>query len=166
MHPTPRLRVLSDRISRVLVFVYFYRGLSGIMEERLTRRIYIEILRCHTIILHLEESRSHGNERETGRARGQGARPPLLGAHPGLGANQNQTLGSCSTDLKDQGKPCDQCRFDPTAQIHLRRLYKQGLSTLGGERRNHYERKPSKLGFRTSLPQRIRISYSLNLQVL
>jgi len=76
MQPTSRLRVLSDRIPRVLVFVYFCRGLSGIMEERLTHRVYIEILTCRAIILHLEESRSHGNERETGRARGQGARPP------------------------------------------------------------------------------------------
>ena len=76
MQSTSRLRVLSDRIPQVLVFVYFYRGLSGNMEERPTRRVYIEILMCRAIILHLEESRSHGNERETGRARGQGARPP------------------------------------------------------------------------------------------
>ena len=81
MQPTPRLRVLSDRIPRVLVFVYFYRGLSGIMEERPTRQVYIEILTCHIIIQHLEESRSHENERETERARGQGARPPPLGAY-------------------------------------------------------------------------------------
>jgi len=46
------------------------------MEERPTRRVYIEILTCRAIILHLEDSRSHGNERETGQARGQGARPP------------------------------------------------------------------------------------------
>jgi len=100
MQPTPRLRILSDRIPRVLVFVYFCRGLSGNMEERPTCRVYIEILTCRAIILHLEESRSHGNERETGRARGQGARPSL-------GANQLQLRGSCSTNLKDQGKPCD-----------------------------------------------------------
>ena len=54
------------------------------------------------------------------------------GARPGLGANHNQSPRSCSTDLKDQGKPCDQCRFDPTAQIHLKGLYNQGLSTPGG----------------------------------
>ena len=76
MQPTSRLRVLSDRIPRVLVFVYFCRGLLGIMEERPTHRVYIEILTCRAIILHLEESKSHGNKRETGRARGQGARPP------------------------------------------------------------------------------------------
>jgi len=44
MQSTPRLRVLSHRIPQVLVFVYFYRGLSGIMEERPTRQVYIEII--------------------------------------------------------------------------------------------------------------------------
>ena len=110
------------------MFVYFCRGLSENMERRPTCHVYNEIITCCAIFLNLEESRSHGNERETGRARGQGARPPPLGACPGLGANQVQLHGLCSTDLKDQGKPCDQCRFDPTAQIHLRGLYKQGLS--------------------------------------
>jgi len=135
MQPTPRLRVLSDRIPWVLVFVYFYRGLSGNMERRPTCHVYNEIITCRAILLNLEESRSHGNQWETGRARGQGARPPPLGACSGLGANHNQSHGLCSTDLKDQGKPCDQCRFDPTAQIHLKGLYKQGLSTPGGERK-------------------------------
>ena len=64
MQLTPRLMVLSDRIPRVLMFVYFCRGLSGNMEERPTRRVYIEILTCVPILYHLEESRSHGNERE------------------------------------------------------------------------------------------------------
>jgi len=76
MQPTPRLWVLSHRIPRVLVFVYFCRGLSGNMEERPTRHVYIEILMCAPIFYHLEESRSHGNEREAERTRGQGARPP------------------------------------------------------------------------------------------
>jgi len=75
MQPTPRLRVLSDRIPRVLVFVCFYRGLSGNTEERPTRRVYIEILTCRTILYHLEDSRSHGNEAEAERAQGQGTRP-------------------------------------------------------------------------------------------
>ena len=79
MQPTPILRVLFYRIPRVLVFVYFCRGLSGNMEERPTRRVYIEILTYRAIFYHLEDSRSHGNERETERARGQGARPPPLG---------------------------------------------------------------------------------------
>jgi len=76
MQPTSRLWILSDIIPRVLVFVYFCRGLSGNMEERPTCRVYIEILACCAIFYHLEDSRSHGNEREAERARGQSARPP------------------------------------------------------------------------------------------
>ena len=140
MHQTSRIRVLSDKIPRALVFIYFCRGLLENMERRPTCHVYNEIITCRAIFLNLEESRSHGNERETGRARGQGTRPPSLGARPGLRANQNQTLGSCFTDLKDQGKLCDQCRFDPTAQIQLKGLYNQGLSIPEGERRNHYQR--------------------------
>ena len=118
MQPTPRLRVLSHRIPWVLVFVYFYRGLSGNMEERPICRVYIEILTCHAIFYHLEDSRSHGNEREAERGRGQGA-PPTYST------NHAPSRGLCSTDLKDQGEPFNQCRFDPTAQIHLWGLYKQ-----------------------------------------
>ena len=103
MKSTSRLRVLSDRIPRVLVFVYFCRRLSGNTEERPTCHVYIEIFTSHAIILHLEESRSHGNERETGRARGQGARPNPLGARPVLESNQNSLWGLRSTNLKDQG---------------------------------------------------------------
>jgi len=125
MRPTPILRVLSHRILRVLLFVYFCRGLSRNMEERPTRRVYIEILTCRAIFYHLEDSRSDGNIRETERAQGQGARPPPLGARPGISTNHDQSRRLCSTDLKDQGEPFNQCRFDPTAQIHLRGLYKQ-----------------------------------------
>ena len=82
MQPTPRLRVLVDRILRVLVFVYFCRGLSGNMEERPTHRDYIEILTCRAIILRLEDFRSHGKEAEAERGQRQGARPPTLGARP------------------------------------------------------------------------------------
>jgi len=103
MQPTPRLRVLSDRIPRVLVFAYFCRGLSGNMEERPTCRVYIEILTCRAILRHLEDSRSHGNEQEGERARGQGARPPPLGARPDLDSIQNSLRGLSSIDLKDQG---------------------------------------------------------------
>ena len=101
MHPTPRLRVLCDRIPRVLVLVYFCRGLFGNMEERPTRRVYIEILTCRIIFYHLKDSRSHENEWEAERARGQGARPPPLGACPATGTNQVPSRGLCSTDLKD-----------------------------------------------------------------
>jgi hypothetical protein len=82
MQPTPRLRVLFDRIPRVLVFVYFCRGLSGNTEERPTRWVYIDLLTCCAIFYHLEDSRSHGTEAEAERAQAQGARPPLLGARP------------------------------------------------------------------------------------
>jgi len=75
MEPTPRLRILSDIIPRVLVFVYFCRGLSGNTEERPTRRVYIEILTCRAIFYHLEDSRSHGTEAE---ARGLRDRAPAL----------------------------------------------------------------------------------------
>jgi len=64
------------------------------MEERPTRRVYIEIITCCAIFANLEESRSHRNEREAERARGQGARP-------GSVANQAESRGSCSTDLED-----------------------------------------------------------------
>jgi len=77
MHQTSRIRVLSDRIPRALVFIYFCRGLSENMERRPTCHVYNEIITCHAIFLNLEESISHGNERETDRARGQHARPPL-----------------------------------------------------------------------------------------
>ena len=99
--PPRGLRVLFDRIPQILVFVYFCRGLSGNMEERPTRRVYIKILTCCAIIQHLEKSRSHGNEQETERTQGQSTRPPPLGARPGLRANQLPPRGSCSTDLRD-----------------------------------------------------------------
>jgi len=103
MQPTPRLRVLSDRIPRVLVFVYFCKRLSGNTEERPTRRVYIEILTCRAIFYHLENSRSHGNEAEAERGLAQGARPRDQGAYPPMIPNQSPPRGSCSTDLKDQG---------------------------------------------------------------
>ena len=102
MKSTSRLRVLSDRIPRVLVFVYFCRALSGNTEERQTRRDYIEILTCRAIILHLEDSRSHRKEAEAERGQRQGARPPALGARHDLEPNQDSFSREISTDLKDQ----------------------------------------------------------------
>jgi len=84
---------------------------------------YIEILMCAPIFHQLEESRSHTNEWEAERAQPQGARPPLL-------TNQHECRGLCSTASKDQGKPFNQGLFDPTAHVHLRGLYKQGLWPL------------------------------------
>ena len=124
MQPTPRLRVLSDRIPRVLVFVYFCRGLSGNMEERPTRRVYIEILTCRTIIYHLEDSRSHGKEAEPERGQAQGARPEDLGARPLLDCFQDSLRSGCSTDLLDQEKHSTTSSIDP--KTHIRGgLYKE-----------------------------------------
>ena len=102
MKSTSRLRVLSDKTPRVLVFVYFCRGLSGNKEQRPTRRDYVKILTCRAIILHLEDSRSHETEAEANRGQRQGARPVLLGARPPPVANHAQSRGLCSTELKDQ----------------------------------------------------------------
>jgi len=85
------------------VFVYFCRGLSGNTKVRPTRLVYIEILTCHAIILHLEDSRSHGNEAEAERGLAQGARPRDQGARPPLESNQDSLSGLRSTDLEDQG---------------------------------------------------------------
>jgi len=71
------------------------------MEERPKCRVYIEILTCTAIIQHLEESKSHGNEREAELAQGQGTCPPPLGARPGMRANHGPPHGSCSTELRD-----------------------------------------------------------------
>ena len=90
------------------------------MEEWATHRVYIEILMCRAIFYHLEDSRSHGNEREAERAWGQGARPATE-------TNQVPSRRLCSTDLKDQGEPFNQCRFDLMAHVHLRGLYKHPM---------------------------------------
>ena len=103
MKSTSRLRVLSDRIPRVLVFVYFCRGLSGNKEERPTCQDYIEISTHRAIFYHLEDSRSLGKKAEAERGQAQGARPEDLGARPLLDANQDSFRTRCSTDLMDQG---------------------------------------------------------------
>jgi len=103
MKSTSRLRVLSDKIPRVLMFVYFCWGLSGNTEERPTRQDYIEISMCRTIILHLEDSRSHETEAEAERGQALGARPVALGARPLLESKQDSVSGKISIDLKDQG---------------------------------------------------------------
>jgi len=103
MQTTPRIWVWSDRIPRVLLFIYFCRGLSGNKEEKPTCRDYIEILTHRAIFYYLEDSRSHGNDAETERGLSQGARPRDQGARPPLESNQDSLHGSRSTDLKDQG---------------------------------------------------------------
>ena len=103
MKSTSRLRVLSDRIPQVLVFVYFCRGLLGNKEERPTCRDYIEISMHRVIFYHLEDSRSHGKKAEAERGQAQGARPEDLGARPPLEAFWDSLRTRRSTDLKDQG---------------------------------------------------------------
>jgi len=95
MKPTPRLRVLCDRIPRGLVFVYLYRGLSGNKEERPTCRDYIEISTHRAIFYHLEDSRTHGKKAEAERGQAQGARPDVDSVRDSLRTR-------CSTDLMDQ----------------------------------------------------------------
>ena len=77
------------------------------MEERSTRRVYIEILTCTAIIQHLEESTSHGNEAEAERGLAQGARPRDQGARPLVVPNQGPLRGLCPTDSKDRRKSRD-----------------------------------------------------------
>ena len=48
-------------------------------------------------------SRRLQKPREGDRGRGQGARPPPLGACPELESNQDPSRGLRSTDLTDQG---------------------------------------------------------------
>ena len=73
------------------------------MEERPTSQDYIEILTCHAIILHLEDSRSHGKEAEAERGQALGAHPVDLGALPPVELDQDSLSRLISTDLKDQG---------------------------------------------------------------
>ena len=73
------------------------------MEERPTCRDYIEISMCRAIILHLQDSRSHGKEAEAERSHALGARQVDLGARPLLDSNQDTLSGKITTDLKDQG---------------------------------------------------------------
>ena len=67
MKQTSRIRVLSDRIPRALVFIYFCRGLSQNMERRPTCHVYDEIITCRAIFFNLEDSRSHETEAEAKR---------------------------------------------------------------------------------------------------
>ena len=112
MKSTSRLRVLSDRIPRVLVLVYFCRGLSGNTDEMPTCRDYIEIS-THRAIFYHQDSKSHGKEAEAERGQAQGARPEDLGACPLLDANQDSPRTGCSTDLLDQGKHSTTSPTDP-----------------------------------------------------
>jgi len=97
---TPRLRVLSDRIPRVLVFVYFYRGVIRKYGEK-----------AHTSGLHrdINVPRNFLSSRglQKPRERSGGRTGPRPGRPPTFCAQSESFSGSCSTDLRDQGKPCD-----------------------------------------------------------
>jgi len=58
---------------------------------------------CRAIILHLEDSRSHGKKAEAERGQALGACPVDLDARPLLELDQDSLSGKISTDLKDQG---------------------------------------------------------------
>jgi len=136
MQPRPRLRVLSDRIPRVLLFVYFCRGLSGNTEERPTCRYYIEISTHRAIFYHLEDSRSHETEAEAKRGQDLGARPVSLGARPPAEPNQDSFSREISTDLLDQGKHSTTLPTDP--KTHRRGgLYKETPWSLEKTRNYH-----------------------------
>ena len=124
MQTTPRIRVWSDRIPRVLLFICFCRGLSGNKEERPICRDYIEISTHRAIFYHLEDSRSHESEAEAKRGQAQGACPEDLGARPLLELDQDSLRSGCSTDLLDQGKHSTTSPIDP--KMHRRGgLYKE-----------------------------------------
>ena len=100
MQTTPRIRVWSVRISRVLLYICFYRGLLGNKEERPTCRDYIEMITHRAIFYHLENSRSHENEAEAQRGLAQGARPRDQGARAALVSNQDSLSELRSTNLR------------------------------------------------------------------
>jgi len=116
----------------------FYLFLQGVIKKY-GEKAHMSCLQrdntCRAIFLNLEDSRSHGKEAEAERGQALGARPVDLGVRPLLELDQDSLLRLRSTDLKDESKPYNQSRFDPTAQIHLKGLYNQGLSTPRGERR-------------------------------
>jgi len=151
MYQTSRIRVLSDRIPRALVCVYFYRGFSENMERRPTCQVYNEITTCRANFFNLEESRSHRNEREADRARVQGALPPPWA--PAL------PWWPIRAGLADRAPPPLIFKNNRAINVGLIRWpkfiwggYISKASPPQGSRRNQYQRKPSKLGFRNFSP--------------
>jgi len=59
-----RIRVYTNRISRVLVKVCFCRGLLGNTEKRPTCHDYIEIITNRAIFYNLEDFRRGGKKQE------------------------------------------------------------------------------------------------------
>ena len=164
MQSTPRLRVLSDRIPRVLMFIYFCRGLSGNMKRRPTCRVNDGEITQHVILLNLEDSRSHRNKGESEPTQELGARPLALGARPELESNRDRTWRPSSTASNIQGKPCDQGRFDPTAQIHLNGLYKRGPWPLLGRPQFIIHYHISREGLERGVPRKDNLSLGRSIQ--
>ena len=121
------------------------------MKERPTCRVNDEIIIQHVIFPNPEDSRSHQNEREAERAPELGARPTSLGARPGVDPNQDKICRPSSIASEDQGKPSVQCRFDPTVQIQLKRLYNQSPWPLAEETPIHYSLSYFQGGFRVEV---------------
>ena len=116
------------------------------MERRPTYQVYNEIITYRAIFLNLEEYRSHENEREADRARGQGARPPPWA--PTL------PQWPIRASLTDRAPPPLIFKNNHAIYVGLiRRLkfilggYISKASPPQGRRRNHYQRKPSKIWF-------------------
>jgi len=153
MHQTPRIRVLSDRIPWVLVCVYFYRGLLENMEGRPTRRVYLEILMCAVVFLNLEDSRRTWAKAEPGWAL---SRVPALGLRaPALPWRLNtlRLVDYATSPLRIKENRVIKVGLIQRPMFHWGG-YISKASPPQGRRRNHYQRKPSKLGFRILLSRR------------
>jgi len=97
MHQTSRISVLSNRIPRALVFIYFCRALLEDIERRPTCHVYNEIITCREIFLNLEDPEATGtNGRPDGLGGGAPALPPWAPA---------QVSGPIRTKLLDRAPP-------------------------------------------------------------
>ena len=102
MKSTSRLRVLSDRIPRVLGVYLFLQGVIRKYGRKAhTSELHrdINVPRNYLTSRRLQKPREESGGRTGLEA---GARPPALGARPDLEANQDSVSREISTDLKDQ----------------------------------------------------------------
>ena len=95
MHQTSRIRVLGFYVTEFHELWCLSISTGGYQKK--WREGPHVMFTTRNSILNLEESRSNGNERETGRARGQGARLPPWA--PAL------TSGPIRTKLLDHAPP-------------------------------------------------------------
>ena len=102
MQPTPRLRVLSDRIHE-----FWCLSISAEGYQKYRRKAHMSGLRRDiSAPRNFLPSRRLQKPREESRGRkgpGQGARPEDLGARPPLDSVRDSLRTRCSTDLLDQG---------------------------------------------------------------